>query len=234
MTDANVSAPTGAPSTAHNGNGGTASRVSPPPPTGAPLGQLPGPTFAERVDAWTDCIADHPATERLERVLTDLADKAMPSGSPARQAFSGAWLGQPLHPLLNDIPTGLWTSASVLDLISWRRSAAASRRLIGLGVLTALPTAAAGLAELDKLDKRGRRAASVHVALNLATLLLYLRSYGARRRRKHLRGALWALAGAGVGTAAGVLGGKLATSAYERAEAQRDELDLTDRNVPPV
>ena len=236
MTDPNAPNRTSGPSTLHNGaardDADAAPRLTPPPPTTPLTGPHPQPTLADRLDAWTDVVVEHPATARMEEALTKLADRALPPRSPAREVFSGAWLGQSLHPLLNDVPTGLWTSASVLDLISWRRSAAASRRLIGLGILTALPTAAAGLTELSKLDRRGRRAASVHVALNLATLLLYLRSYGARRRRKHVRGALWALAGAGLGTAAGVLGGQVAKSI---GHGQRDHaLDLTEGDVPPV
>ena len=112
MTDTNVaSARAGGPSIAHDGNAGVAPRVSPPTPAEPALGQRPGPTLAERLDAWTDCVADHPATDRLERLLSDVAAKVVPDGSQARHVLSGAWLGQPLHPLVNDVPTGLWTSA---------------------------------------------------------------------------------------------------------------------------
>ncbi len=244
------SAPTDHGGAAHVVPPGTADRPSAATPT-AGIGavrsasdRLAGARAGERIEAWTEAITSHPAAARLERAVTDAAERLLPPGSSVRDVLSGSWLGQSLHPILNDVPTGLWTSASVLDVISWRRSAAASRRLVGLGVLTALPTAASGLAELPKLDERGRRAAAVHAGLNLATLLLYLRSYGARRRRKHLRGALWALAGAGLGTAAGVLGGQLAKSLGGGARQQGHatnhdravDLDLTDGNgdVPPV
>ncbi|MDP8927642.1 MAG: hypothetical protein M3O70_03450, partial [Actinomycetota bacterium] len=35
--------------------------------------------------------------------------------TPVWPVLRGRWLGHPLHPVLTDVPIGLWTSAVVLD-----------------------------------------------------------------------------------------------------------------------
>ena len=65
------------------------------------------------------------------------------------------WLGHPLHPLLTDLPIGFWTSAFVLDLVGGPGSRDASRQLVAWGVVSAVPTAAAGLADWPGLDRAG-------------------------------------------------------------------------------
>jgi hypothetical protein len=61
-----------------------------------------------------------------------------------RDLLSGTMLGHPAHPMLVDLPIGFWTSAMALDFTG-RRQRPAARRLVGLGVLSALPTMASGL-----------------------------------------------------------------------------------------
>jgi hypothetical protein len=112
--------------------------------------------------------------------------------------------------MLTDVPIGFWTNASVLDLFGGRAAAPAARKLVGLGMLTAVPTALAGMADLAEADERSRVIGSVHAAANLVGLACYAASYQARRRSRRVRGALWAGAGAGVATVGGYLGGHLA------------------------
>src|ERR1700754_4406211 len=64
---------------------------------------------------------------------------------PVKDTLAGTPLGHALHPLLTDVPIGTWTSAVLLDLLGGGEARAASRRLVGLGVLASLPTAASGL-----------------------------------------------------------------------------------------
>ena len=147
-----------------------------------------------------------PAAGRLARI----AEAVVPRGS-VRRALRGDWLGHPLHPLLTDLPIGFWTSVSVLDLIGGQRARPAARAMVGLGVASALPTVAAGLAELTAIDdERTRRVVLVHAAANATATILYARSWGARRRGRHGAGAALALIGAGVATVGGYLGGHLA------------------------
>src|SRR5688572_9068852 len=86
-----------------------------PPVTGDPLSDPTAPAgygtrAAERIEAWTDVVTSHPLAARLERAVTGAADRLLPAGSSLRDVLSGSWLGQSLHPMLNDVPTGLWTS----------------------------------------------------------------------------------------------------------------------------
>jgi nitrite reductase/ring-hydroxylating ferredoxin subunit len=69
-----------------------------------------------------------------------------PAG-PVKDALSGTWLGHALHPLLTDVPIGTWTSAVLLDWLGGSRSAAAAERLIGLGLLSAVPAWVTGMQE---------------------------------------------------------------------------------------
>ncbi|HLL85699.1 MAG TPA: Rieske (2Fe-2S) protein [Thermoleophilaceae bacterium] len=134
-----------------------------------------------------------------------------------KDALSGAWLGHALHPLLTDIPIGTWSSAGILDVVGGRRSQEAAERLIGIGVLAAVPTAITGTsdwADTTPADDTVRRIGAVHAAANTVALLLYGSSLAARRRRRHGRGVALGLAGLGALMAGGHLGGHLS---YDKA-----------------
>jgi uncharacterized membrane protein len=122
----------------------------------------------------------------------------------------GQPLGHPLHPALTDLPIGFWTSAVMLDLAGGRKRAAAAKRLVGLGVLTAAPTAVAGFADLPTLEPAKRRVAVVHAASNTVALLLFTRSWWARTRGRRGAGILDGLLASVVATLGGYLGGWMA------------------------
>ena len=129
-----------------------------------------------------------------------------------KDALSGTWLGHALHPLLTDIPIGSWTSASLLDVLGGEESQPAAERLIGVGVLAALPTALPGVtewADTQRSDKEVRRIGVVHAGANVAALALFAASLAARRRGDQSRGKLLAFAGMGALTVGGQLGGHL-------------------------
>jgi uncharacterized membrane protein len=149
--------------------------------------------------AWLDGAAD---------VLTAGARRVIPPG-PARDVLRGAWLGHPLHPMLTDLPIGFWTSSFVLDLFG-PPAAPTSDVLLGLGVLSAAPTAAAGLTDLaDVEDPATRRIGTAHAAANVVTVALYALAWVARRRQRRVAGLVWSTAGATTATVAGYLGGHL-------------------------
>ena len=128
-----------------------------------------------------------------------------------KRALSGAWLGHPLHPALTDLPIGFWTSAWVLDIVGGKGSRDASRLLVGLGVLSAVPTAASGISDwTDLADDGKRRLGVVHASANSLAFVSYVASWTARRRGEHGRGVAWGMAGATFATVAGYLGGRLA------------------------
>lgn len=126
-----------------------------------------------------------------------------------KNTLSGTGLGHPLHPLLTDIPIGAWTMASALDLTAGRRTAEASRRLVALGILGAVPTIASGAADWSDTYGPEQRLGHVHAIANIAGTLLQCASWLARRRGRHGAGAFLSLTGIGVTAAAGYLGGAL-------------------------
>jgi uncharacterized membrane protein len=130
--------------------------------------------------------------------------------SPAvEDALRGAWLGHALHPLLTDFPLGAWMSGSFLDLFGGRGARRAAQRLIGLGLLAATPTAAAGLAEWRDTAGAARRVGVVHAGVNSTATLLYGASWLIRRRGAHRAGVGLGVLGGLVATLGGYFGGHL-------------------------
>ena len=158
--------------------------------------------FVERVEhaARLDAVA-----RRLSPLATRLAN------GPQAPILRGDPLGHALHPLLTDIPYGCWTSSFLLDLLGGRRSRPASRTLIGIGLISFVPTAAAGLVDWDSVaDDPRRRAGVVHAAFNSGAAILYSCSWWQRRRNRHVRGIAYGLAAGAVASVGGFLGGHLA------------------------
>jgi len=162
----------------------------------------------------------HELAERLEGAAPlDAPAKAI--GKKVRGALkpgtvkdlvSGTWLGHALHPILTDVVIGSWTSATLLDLLGGRNSDQAAQRLLMVGMAAYAPTAMSGMtdwADTEIADDGVRRVGIVHAATNSVALSLYTASLLARRRGSRGRGVALGLAGAGVLTAGGFLGGHL-------------------------
>ena len=162
----------------------------------------------------------HEAVEQLGKVEA-LDEPAKKLGKAVRgalgpgklkDALSGTFLGHALHPLLTDVPIGTWTSATLLDVLGGPDSAAASQRLIGAGVLAALPTAATGYsdwADSEVGNDSVRRIGIVHAASNVTALTCFAASWAARRRGSRGSGVMMSLAGMGALAVGGHLGGHL-------------------------
>src|SRR6478609_1593350 len=142
------------------------------------------------------------ATDAVAARLQGLVHQAVGRGD-LQDALTGRWLGHALHPMLTDLPIGFWTSAFTLDLVGGRRGRAAAQRLVGLGVLSALPAIASGAADWSDTYGAERRVGTVHAALNTAALACFAFSWNARRRGRHAKGVLWGLAGSAVATGGG-------------------------------
>lgn len=156
-------------------------------------------------------LADRPPalvrwTLRLEELTTlDVPVHALePSvralfGSGTRASvLRGDWLGHAVHPLLTDVVTGAWASASLLDLFGGPDSAVSAKRLIGTGLLTAGPTAWTGWAEWSTAGSRDKRVGLIHAVTNGLAISVYAASWIARRRGRHRTGVRLALTGAAV------------------------------------
>ncbi len=178
------------------------------------------------------------------QAVSSLVSKALPPG-PAKDAASGSWLGHPLHPLLVALPIGSWTSATILDLTSGKSSSKAARRLVGLGVLTALPTAATGVSDWSDTMGAERRVGLVHAAGAWTSIALYAASWKRRKPGRH-GGALLALAGSGALALTGYLGGHLSyvygvgvdTNAFQAGPAEwtpvAAEADVAEESLTQV
>jgi uncharacterized membrane protein len=170
------------------------------------------------------------ATLRLEQAtvldravsLVQPAAAALVAHPAARYWLHGEFMGHAAHPLLTQVPIGTWASSAVLDLIGGKGSRPAATRLIGTGILAALPTAVTGLAEWAATsDGAARRVGVVHAGANTVGLVLYTASYRARRRGRHLRGVGLGLAALSVVGASGFLGAHLSLA---RKVATRDRV----------
>jgi uncharacterized membrane protein len=148
----------------------------------------------------------------LDTVADQLASKARDviDRTGTGPLLSGTWLGHPVHPMLTDLPIGFWTSAWMLDLIPTSGTRTAARRLVGLGVLTALPAAVTGWNDWSTMTGSRRRVGLVHAGVNTAAVLTYAASWRARHRGHQVRGIALGWLGAAVATVGGYLGGHLA------------------------
>jgi nitrite reductase/ring-hydroxylating ferredoxin subunit/uncharacterized membrane protein len=145
--------------------------------------------------------------------------------------LSGTPLGHPLHPVLTDLPIGSWTSAFFLDLIGGRDARPASRTLVGIGVLSALPTALTGLADWADTEGGTRRIGAVHAAFNTTALGLYTWSWASRRRGRQGRGVVLGVLGAAAATAGAYLGGHLVYRTGTGVDVNAGRVDPGDWTV---
>lgn len=178
------------------------------------------------------------ATLRLEEaaVLDRWVDRLAPAAAALVRdpkvagLLHGRALGHAAHPLLVQVPIGTWSSASLLDFVGGKRSRPAARRLIGAGILSAVPSVVTGLAEWAATDdQKARRVGVVHATANTVGLLLYTASYRARGKGRHARGVLLGLAGISVVGASGYLGAHLSLA---RKVATRDQAFVAQVPLP--
>jgi nitrite reductase/ring-hydroxylating ferredoxin subunit/uncharacterized membrane protein len=149
------------------------------------------------------------ALDAVAEPLQQAIHAAVPQDSVLKDLLSGTWLGHPVHPPLTDVVIGAWTSALALDLVGGEQTDKAAERLIGIGILAAVPTALTGAS--DWADVRGgdRRVGTVHGLANTTALLLHAFSWAARRRGHRSRGVALSAIGYGVATFSAWLGGHL-------------------------
>lgn len=152
--------------------------------------------------------------DSLDGVSKPLADavKSVVGRGLVKDALSGTWLGHSLHPLLTDIPIGSFTSATLLDFLGGKKGRKAADLLVAVGLLSSIPTAAAGLADWSDTFGEPQRMGLVHAGANAVGLAFYGISLIHRRRGHRFRGAALGLAGMGAMSVGGYLGGHLSYS----------------------
>lgn len=148
------------------------------------------------------------ALDRLSGVL-EFASRPL-DAEPARSLLLGAGTGHALHPVMTDVPIGLWSAAVLLDVRGRRADRPAARLLLAAGLVSVLPTVATGLAEWRQLNRPENRVGALHAVLNVGAVTLYAVSLGLRRRGQHRSGVAASMSATLVASAAGYLGGHLA------------------------
>ena len=175
--------------------------------------RLPDPTMGNRrtIAPVDKLIARIEAVDSLDAAADQVSQAVshVTHRPPVSNVVGGSWLGHPVHPVLTDLPIGFWTSAFMLDLVGGRSARQAAQSLVGMGVLSAVPTALTGLADWSDTVGRTRRVGIAHALCNSAGLLSYTLSWQARRRGRHGLGVLFGLAGSAAATLAASLGGHL-------------------------
>jgi hypothetical protein len=161
-----------------------------------------------RIVRWTLRLEESTALDRPVQAVEPTVQAVFATGARS-SVLRGEWLGHAVHPVLTDVVLGTWTSATLLDLLAGPESAAFAQRLVGAGLLAAVPTFWTGWAEWSAAGPRDKRVGLVHAVTNGVAVTVYAGSWVARRRGRHGAGAALALAGAVVSGVGAYLGGHL-------------------------
>ncbi|KAB1914960.1 Rieske 2Fe-2S domain-containing protein [Micromonospora sp. AMSO31t] len=149
-----------------------------------------------------------------------------------RDFLHGVWLGHPLHPAMVQVPVGAWISAAVVDLMPGQRRAATA--LVGVGTVSALPAAVAGLNDWAALSRDQRRIGLVHAAANTIGVVLYASSLAARLNGRHNMGRALSYLGLSAASAGAYLGGHLAYKQGAQVSQSISELHLVSEGWHPL
>ncbi|MFP5347524.1 MAG: Rieske 2Fe-2S domain-containing protein [Actinomycetes bacterium] len=172
-------------------------------------------------------------TKALDVVAKPLAagvSKVVRSNRTVRNWLSGTPTGHPAHPALTDVTLGALGMSTLLDVVGGRSAERSADLLLRVGVGSVVPTAATGLNDWSDLMGGASRVGLVHASSNTTALGLYLASLAARRRGDRGAGKALAVAGLGVLTVGGYLGGHLAfarTSGVNHTALENPPTDWT-------
>ena len=96
---------------------------------------------------------------------------------PIQNFLNGSWLGHPVHAVVTDVPIGALTVSIFADIIG--QPVAADVSLV-LGVLGMVAAAVTGAADYAEVDGTARYRATVHSAVMVVSLALYVISLAIR------------------------------------------------------
>lgn len=171
--------------------------------------------FEDEKFAWLDKVAE-PVQQAAQRVF-----QSGPLGMKIKSVLNGTPFHHRVHPALIAVPIGSWSAALLLDVLDARHGRSSLKRQSGyrqgadtcvtLGLISTLPTAAAGLADWVDTSDHQRRVGMAHALLNTTALALYGASLALRLSGSNQRGLARALSGLGYSAVAagGALGGEL-------------------------
>jgi nitrite reductase/ring-hydroxylating ferredoxin subunit/uncharacterized membrane protein len=96
---------------------------------------------------------------------------------PIQNFLNGSWLGHPVHAVVTDVPIGAMTVSIIADVIGQPIVADAS---LVVGVLAMVASAVTGAADYAEVDGTARNRATVHSAVMVVSLVLYVISLAIR------------------------------------------------------
>jgi nitrite reductase/ring-hydroxylating ferredoxin subunit/uncharacterized membrane protein len=166
--------------------------------------------------------------DRIADAVSAAVRTIVPAG-PVKDLASGTPTAHPLHPPLTDVTIGTFSAATVLDLAGG--DARTTRRLIGLGVLAALPTVYAGASDWAHTSAAERRVGLVHASVNALAVSCFSASWLSRRRGRNPAAVGLSLGGCALLAVGGSLGGHLAYGmgvGVDTTAFQHLEVDWTD------
>jgi nitrite reductase/ring-hydroxylating ferredoxin subunit/uncharacterized membrane protein len=169
-------------------------------------------------DVVDDLIKEQPWLDQVADVVQPLVGNALTAGPlpyKVKDFLNGVWMRHSLHATLTDLPIGAFTMGLLVDLLAMRDDDdgdvnMVADTLVATGLVTAVPTAAAGLADWSEIGGQPRRVGVAHALLNtlgLALNALSLLIRWNRGNRNVARGL--SLLGYGVMAGGAYLGGHL-------------------------
>ena len=173
--------------------------------------------MAQQAKTISDLIEALPWLDKVAEPAQNATNAVFGKNGVARKIkdwLNGTPVMHRLHPALVTVPIGAWTTGLVLDLLEtraekpreWERGADAA---VALGVLSALPSVATGLADWTDTYDHQRRVGIAHALSNSVALTLYGVSLGLRLADRRGAARLCSAAGFGVVMLGGILGGEL-------------------------
>ncbi|HYN70472.1 MAG TPA: Rieske 2Fe-2S domain-containing protein [Candidatus Eisenbacteria bacterium] len=94
-----------------------------------------------------------------------------------RDFLTGRWLGHPIHAVLTDVPIGILLLVIVFDVLAFPDVAVIT---LGIGILTMVAAAVAGVADYADTDGLARTRATLHSTLMTTALVVYVVSFALR------------------------------------------------------
>lgn len=167
---------------------------------GASWRMVPPVDLADRLERST-------ALDRPIQALSKAVRQRLGPGK-LRDLLHGVPTGKPLHPALAFVSLGCWLASAVLDMSGTEPRAA--RKLVATGLVSAVPTAAAGITDWSVLHREQQRVGFAHAVANLSAFALYAGSLFLRVRGYERGGRALAFAGLSAAGLGGFLGGHLA------------------------
>jgi nitrite reductase/ring-hydroxylating ferredoxin subunit/uncharacterized membrane protein len=176
-----------------------------------------------------------PVQEAGEKAIKNAFEAGGEVGQDIKNFLHGVWLGHPLHAAITDVPIGSWTAAVVLDALEASGKdeyAAGADAAIAVGLVGAVASAAAGLADWSETQGKPQRVGAMHGLLNVGAACLYGASYAARKTGHRASGRAFSFAGYGVVLMSAFLGGALSYTHKIGVDHSPEEDDLPDEFVP--